>query len=427
MRWLAVFALALLTTNAFPQAAPAPERPWETWQPPIVTLPNPNGFDMYLKAFDLKAELDRANGAAAPQGAGPGGPPGAAPGGPAPPPDDPWGEGPPDISVAERVRLYDEILTLIRRALTQDCRLPPPISLDQPFPYLAAFRQVARLFAMEAHAHCEVGEFGAGAQSALDCIEMAQDVASQRWVLSWLVGAACEAIGMKALDEAIPGLTPAECKAALARLQRLDRGRLPFAAILDGEEAFARLCFKEAMADPEQLRALTGSAGGDKLSDGALQLLHDVQMPISWQRLGPYYDRLRANAERPYAQTEKDLEPPQDDALLLVVAPFAKTILWRDRSIRTTAALRIAQLAARAYALEKGHVPETLAELVPEYLDKAPDDPFGAGPLSARLADGKLLVYSLGPDGLDDGAKAIEGTPDVAAKGDMVVGVTAEK
>jgi hypothetical protein len=104
---------------------------------------------------------------------------------------------------------------------------------------------------------------------------------------------------------------------------------------------------------------------------------------------------------------------------------LVKTV-WTDRRVRAVARLRMAQLAARAYLFEKGQVPTELANLVPEYLDAVPDDPFGGGPLLARAAEGGMLIYSVGPDGVDDDGTAVEGVVKEERKGDMVVEVAAE-
>jgi len=54
---------------------------------------------------------------------------------------------------------------------------------------------------------------------------------------------------------------------------------------------------------------------------------------------------------------------------------------------RSSAMLRLlaTDLAVRAYFMDRGHLPETLEALVPEYLPAVPLDPFGEGPLRYRI------------------------------------------
>ncbi len=63
----------------------------------------------------------------------------------------------------------------------------------------------------------------------------------------------------------------------------------------------------------------------------------------------------------------------------------------------------IAALAAERFRHARGRWPESLDELVPDYLAKVPLDPFTAAPLRFRRLDDGLVIYSVGPDGSDDG------------------------
>jgi hypothetical protein len=63
----------------------------------------------------------------------------------------------------------------------------------------------------------------------------------------------------------------------------------------------------------------------------------------------------------------------------------------------------VVALAAERYRLVHGRWPDTLEALVPQYLSQVPDDPFVDGPLRLRRLDDGLVVYSVGPDGIDNG------------------------
>jgi hypothetical protein len=62
-------------------------------------------------------------------------------------------------------------------------------------------------------------------------------------------------------------------------------------------------------------------------------------------------------------------------------------------------------VALERYRRDHGHWPKTLESLVPNYLSAVPTDPRDSKPLRyKRRADG-VVVYSIGPDGTDDGGK----------------------
>jgi hypothetical protein len=63
----------------------------------------------------------------------------------------------------------------------------------------------------------------------------------------------------------------------------------------------------------------------------------------------------------------------------------------------------IIQLALRAYCLEHGEAPNALAALVPDYLSRLPDDPFGVGTFKFKREADRVIFYSVGVNGRDDG------------------------
>jgi len=72
----------------------------------------------------------------------------------------------------------------------------------------------------------------------------------------------------------------------------------------------------------------------------------------------------------------------------------------RDRAVLRGATVG---LALERYRLATGRWPKELTELVPDYLPAVPTDPFDGRPMRYRpLSDG-VIVYSVGPDGQDDG------------------------
>jgi hypothetical protein len=73
----------------------------------------------------------------------------------------------------------------------------------------------------------------------------------------------------------------------------------------------------------------------------------------------------------------------------------------------------VAGLAAERYRLKHGRWPETLEALVPEFLDKVPNDTLaGRSVVLKRLEDG-ILIYAVGLDRVDDGGHVQRYPPQV--------------
>src|SRR5439155_15048839 len=63
----------------------------------------------------------------------------------------------------------------------------------------------------------------------------------------------------------------------------------------------------------------------------------------------------------------------------------------------------VVAVAAEQFRRSRGRWPATLDELVPDYLTAVPCDPQDLKPLRLARAPDGIVVYSIGPDGTDDG------------------------
>jgi len=85
-------------------------------------------------------------------------------------------------------------------------------------------------------------------------------------------------------------------------------------------------------------------------------------------------------------------------------------------------------LALREFWLAHGEYPTSLAELAPGFLADLPPDPFSGRNLVYRQAPDGYQLYSVGPDGIDDGGRLIPpGVSPDKAKGDIVLDLAVEK
>ena len=95
----------------------------------------------------------------------------------------------------------------------------------------------------------------------------------------------------------------------------------------------------------------------------------------------------------------------------LTVPSFTPIIV---KYCRRTAELRATTvvLALRQYQQAEQHSPQTLQDLVPKYLSEVLVDPFDGKPLRYRVrTDGRWIVYSVGPNQLDENGEQPKGDP----------------
>jgi hypothetical protein len=89
----------------------------------------------------------------------------------------------------------------------------------------------------------------------------------------------------------------------------------------------------------------------------------------------------------------------------LLLPALENAVLKPARMQTYVDATRVA-CALERYRLTNGKYPETLAPLVPRYLDRIPSDIIDGKPLRYRLnSDGSFLIYSVGWNRTDDGGQ----------------------
>jgi hypothetical protein len=145
------------------------------------------------------------------------------------------------------------------------------------------------------------------------------------------------------------------------------------------------------------------------------------QMPSSWlhyvdmvivRRAQPDYFRLLTAlveiAKFPAEEWDAHLQQltPRADQLPIEFKSWFQSAAGSVEPFQTNLALLRcagAALAAERFRLAHGQWPHSLSSLVPEFLQEEPTDPFDGQPLRFRRCDHGVLIYSVGPDGKDDG------------------------
>lgn len=81
------------------------------------------------------------------------------------------------------------------------------------------------------------------------------------------------------------------------------------------------------------------------------------------------------------------------------------THVYEGRAYRDAARLKIAAYQHRA---RKGTLPESTAAIDDDLLDQIPIDPYTGDPLRLRIEEGRVVIYSIGPDRDDDQGRELQ-------------------
>jgi hypothetical protein len=136
--------------------------------------------------------------------------------------------------------------------------------------------------------------------------------------------------------------------------------------------------------------------------------LDAIRMMESMTALGDSVEKLRYPAARKLVP-DKPLQrtPVRRFTRLLseVLTPSYSRALQFHYRVLAYRRMAAVALAIRLYELDHRHRPEKLESLVPDYLPALPADPFAEDdrPFGYRLDLDRPFLYSVGPDGVDEG------------------------
>ncbi|WP_152052957.1 hypothetical protein [Tautonia marina] len=219
---------------------------------------------------------------------------------------------------------------------------------------LGALRMLARLMLAEAIVAQEEGRIDAAADRCLAILRLSRNGTRNGLLIHVLVGFAIEGTGRERLQLLRDGLDEDQCR-AIAR---------------------AVMAFENQRADIEETIALE-TAWGLETAPRGLKLART------------FIPGVRGKL----------------DGLLIPALESARNASLRASTLTRLLAI---DLAIRAYQVRQNAPPDRVDQLVPDFLDTVPTDPFTDGPFVYRTTEEEpgFVLYSVGPDGKDDG-----GTP----------------
>jgi hypothetical protein len=241
-----------------------------------------------------------------------------------------------------------ETLKLTRLGLSRACRVPTESAarnMNMILADLPRLKAVARLLCAEGRLAEIDSRPAEAARSYADVIRLGLALSQGGFIIHRLVGIACESMGGRALVNLLPQLTREEMGVLAAELEKIDGSGVTWDEVRRNENRFARAQLGPV---PNPLRALVGF----------------------WQtRAG------RVKTEEKHTASAAHLK------------------------------LVMTELALRCYACDEGSPPKNLGQLVPRYLARVPSDPFGTGEFGYHVEGTNWVLYSVGPDKIDNGGQ----------------------
>ena len=364
---------------------------------PTPALPSPNAYDFYVKAGNSVTGANLVSPVVQPKT------PTAA-----------------QAAVVQQNASPNGAIGILHQGFQYPCQAPPVRSFSAGFPQYAKLRGLARLLGLQARVNAARGDWEGAMTADLDCLRMGEDLSHGSGLIGMLVGDACEAIGRRPAWKTMDHLNAVQARGAARRLEAIRARHVPYVDTVQEEKWINLAGLMETMRRPDWPGDITGySASGngtpslaDTLSDWkTAALIRATGKQAILTNVTRYDDEKIADARQPYAAHLPAPSPPNDPVSQLMFSGDATGgagLRLNEVKADTENALLMTMLALRAYRLEHGTYPVALAALTPVYLKAVPDDPFAlSGPLRYKNTAGGYLLYSVGPDGKDDGGKPI--------------------
>jgi len=288
-----------------------------------------------------------------------------------------------------------------------------PISLNEGLyslmPYLSDVRDMAKLLKLAAVSHAENKQAGRAVASVESIFAVAHSLSEEPVIISQLVLVVCEAIGVSAIERTLNRVELSDEQ--LAELSRViaEAGEgSGFSKAMAGERCGVLEVFREPdKLDPRlfgggRLRGviLTAYKTAGLTTRGAIVYLDFVDE----------FAKANQVAEHKRIEAAKAIEARLDEnsavhMIVRMLMPTYSHIVKTDLGVKATLRAARVGLAIERYRLGVGKVPDTLAELVPAYLDAVPMDPFDGEEIRYRRLEEGYVAYSVGEDLSDDGGR----------------------
>lgn len=333
--------------------------------------------------------------------------------------------------------------------------LHPSVRSDNSTIEYGKFRALARALVVESHVRAARGDWRGAADSALDGLEFGYDIPRGGPLIAGLVGEAVQAICLREMYRISPHLDAKTARHVAQRIEHLYATRVPYFKTLQEEKwtqqaelleieskKFWRLKLVIMLSRPPAYALImakitqTPYSPPSRIETAKAFLKNSSLLFISKRNFLNNYtkgiDAYIANGRAPY--TKMKTVSVSGDKFTSTILSIYEDTRWNWARMNAYSVLNMTMLALRAFRLEHGHYPSNLKVLLPEYLKAIPTDPFTDAPLHYQLQGKKYLLWSIGPDGVNNhaapiinsdkyGASAHYHLLDPDSKGDVVAGI----
>ena len=267
-----------------------------------------------------------------------------------------------------------------------------------------SLRTAARLLRLEVNVRAHEGDARGAANSIHAMFMLARSLENEPTLVSQLIRLA------------MSGVARIEIGRLLPVIEFTDEDLTRFQADLRAED------FSDGMRRAlvgERVIALHSYESMNEQTYGVLGLTRGPDRRLTLE----YYEKLVAAAKKPIPQALIAAEAAAAEVdgvssksglnsflyiMTALLTPTMDTIFAATARGSTGRDATDAAIGVELFRRRDGSLPETLDDLVPDFLPQVPVDPFDGKPLRYLVEPGRYVIYSVGRDGVDDGGIDVE-------------------
>jgi hypothetical protein len=274
-------------------------------------------------------------------------------------------------------------------------------------------RRVASLLAYDARQLAQARDMKQALHSCRAGLNVARAIGDEPFLVSHLVRIACTSVACASAERVLaqgePDPADLEKLQQALELEEQDNGLLAalrgergvlhqlLVLIEDGEVDVKLLTFGTGVSASALDRFLPAKARYDARAE------HPEILALLTERIEAAKKPLHEQVAVDRAFEARMRDQARTHWITRVLMPAVDKVSQAFRREYANLRCLAALVAAERFRRAKGRWPDTLEELRPDFLAEIPPDPYDGKPLRyKRLADG-VLVYTVGPDGTDDG------------------------
>jgi hypothetical protein len=318
---------------------------------------------------------------------------------------------------------HADIIALLRRAAARPaCRFDSDLTdrdVNAMVPSLNDSRNAANILSLDAREQIAHGHCRAAIDDAQAIFGLSRHVGERPFLIATLTAAGIDGMANETLKYALPAVKDRDELAGLHPERLTSLARL-FRVGLWSEERFG-ISFYDGVLGL-QIQNVAARDNHESTVPPFGRGLQGMIFRVFLLDLDDYMNfmaKLQNSTLQPFYKVKGTLSDSSGtdagvDLLTSIVAPAFNRVLEILARGEVNDACGQTAVAMTRYRLDHGTLPARLSELVPAYMDSIPIDPFDGKPLRLVIKNGDWIIYSVGPDGVDDGGVGM-----VKRKGDL--------